>query len=174
MSDAKVTLSLIAAVAENGIIGADNDMPWRLSTDLRRFKALTMGKPIIMGRRTFQSVGKALPGRLNIVVSRDQSLALEGAVVVASLEAAFDIARHDALQSGMGEIMVTGGGQIYAEAIGRSDRLYITHVKAAPKGDTRFPDIDESIWKVVAEERFPSSEKDSAETVYRLYERWSA
>ena len=103
-------ISMMAAVAKNRVIGADNDMPWRLSTDLKRFKAVTMGKPIIMGRRTFESVGKALPGRLNIVVSRSSDLVLEGAEVVATLDEALDVAA----KTGTDEIMITGGGQIYA------------------------------------------------------------
>ncbi|MEP3525935.1 MAG: dihydrofolate reductase [Hyphomicrobiales bacterium] len=166
-----ITISLIAAVAGNNVIGADNDMPWRLSTDLKRFKAVTMGKPIIMGRRTFESVGKALPGRLNVVVTRNQSLKLEGAVLSNSLDDAIIIAKVEAFKTGQDELMITGGGQIYASAMEYADRLYITHVDATPNGDTYFPKIDEEEWKIVFEEEVPRGEKDNAATIYRIYER---
>lgn len=157
----------MAAVAKNRVIGADNDMPWRLSTDLKRFKAVTMGKPIIMGRRTFESVGKALPGRLNIVISRSADLALEGAEVVTTLDEALDVATN----TGTDEIMITGGGQIYALMMDRADKLYITEVNAEPEGDTVFPEIDPARWIKVHEEDVPRGEKDSAATIYRIYER---
>lgn len=166
-----VLISMIAAVASNNVIGADNDMPWRLSTDLKRFKSLTLGKPIVMGRRTYDSVGKALPERLNIVVTRNAGLELEGARVVSSLDLALDIARDDARQSGLNEVMITGGGQIYADALDRSDRLYITHVNAQPDGDTVFPEIDPNIWRSTFEESVPKGEKDNADTVFRIYDR---
>lgn len=139
-------VSLIAAVAENGVIGRDGDLPWRLPADLRRFRALTMGKPVIMGRKTWQSIGKALPGRRNIVVTRDRSFAAAGAEVVASLDAAFD------LMADAGEAMVIGGGEIYAAAMARADRLDITHVHAAIDGDTFFPEIDAAVWCETARE----------------------
>ena len=163
----KPIISMMAAVAKNRVIGADNDMPWRLSTDLKRFKAVTMGKPIIMGRRTFESVGKALPGRLNIVVSRGSDLVLEGAEVVANLDEALEVAA----KTGTDEIMITGGGQIYALMMDRADKLYITEVDAEPDGDTVFPEIDPAHWSKVHEEDVPRGEKDSAETIYRIYER---
>ena len=163
----KPIISMMVAVAKNRVIGADNDMPWHLSTDLKRFKAVTMGKPVIMGRRTFESVGKALPGRLNVVVSRRADLELEGAEVVASLEEALEVAA----KTGTDEIMITGGGQIYALMMDRADKLYITQVDAEPEGDTVFPEIDPARWKKVHEEDVPRVEKDSAETIYRIYER---
>lgn len=168
---ADITISLIAAVAANDVIGVDNDMPWRLSTDLKRFKSVTMGKPIIMGRRTFESVGKALPGRLNVVVTRNQGLELEGAVVAASLDDAIIVAKVEAFKTGQDELMITGGGQIYASAMELADRLYITHVDARPDGDTYFPKIDEAEWKIVHEEAVPRGDVDNADTVYRIYER---
>ncbi|MEP3234099.1 MAG: dihydrofolate reductase [Hyphomicrobiales bacterium] len=163
----KPMISMMAAVAKNRVIGADNDMPWRLSTDLKRFKAVTMGKPIIMGRRTFESVGKALPGRLNIVISRSTDLTLEGAEVVATLDEALEVATN----TGTDEIMITGGGQIYALMMDRADKLYITEVDAEPEGDTVFPEIDLANWIKVHEEDVPRGEKDSAETIYRIFER---
>lgn len=168
---AEILISMIAAVAANNVIGADNDMPWRLSTDLKRFKALTMGKPIIMGRHTFESVGKALPGRLNVVITRNRNLKLDGAVVADSLDDALIIAKIEAFKTGQEEVMITGGGQIYAEAMEHADRLYITHVEATPNGDTVFPMIDGQIWKISSEEAHPRGEKDSAKTIYRIYQR---
>lgn len=170
----KIVVSMIAAVAQNRVIGADNGMPWRLPADLRRFKAVTMGKPIVMGRRTYESIGKALPGRLNIVVTRDKTLKLEDAVASASLDEAMAAAKEAAARSGAGEIMIAGGGQIYAEAMKNAERLYITHVAAMPDGDTVFPIIDEGIWKIVHEETLARGEKDSADTAYRIYERINA
>ena len=171
---ADITISLIAAVAANNVIGADNDMPWRLSTDLKRFKAVTMGKPIIMGRRTYESVGKALPGRLNVVVTRNQALKLEDAVISSSLDDAIIVAKVEAFKTGQDELMITGGGQIYAEAMERADRLYITHVDATPNGDTYFPKIIEEDWKIISQEDVPRGEKDNAATIYRIYERIDA
>ena len=139
-------VTLIAAVADNGVIGRDGDLPWRLSADLRRFRALTTGKPVIMGRKTWQSIGKALPGRRNIVVTRDRSFAADGAEAVASLDAALDLA------AGAAEVMVIGGGEIYAAAMARADRLDITHVHAAIDGDTFFPEIAAATWRETARE----------------------
>lgn len=164
-----MTVALIAAVARNGVIGADNAMPWRLRTDLQRFKQLTLGKPVVMGRRTFESLGKPLAGRLNIVVTRQSGYAPEGVTVAAALEAA--LARAAAEAGPCGEVMVIGGGQLYAEAIGRADRLYITHVDAAPDGDTHFPAIDPATWRAVSRESVPAGEKDTAATEFVVYER---
>lgn len=171
MSD--IDVALVVAVAKNGIIGADNDMPWRLSTDLKRFKNITFGKPIIMGRRTFQSIGKPLPGRLNVVVSRQAGLMIEGVQVVSTLEAALAIARQQAEKDNVSEIMIVGGGKVYADMIDRADRLYVTHVDASPEGDTSFPPINETIWSVVDEETVPAGERDSAATRFVIYERKS-
>lgn len=162
-------LSIIAAVAENGIIGAGNAMPWKLSSDLKRFKALTMGKPVIMGRKTFESIGKPLPGRANIVVSRQRGFAPKGVTVVGSVDAALVTAEEKA--AGGDEIMVIGGGEIYRSAIDRADRLYITHVEAAPEGDTHFPAIDPAIWRATTAERLPSGPKDSEASTFVIYER---
>jgi len=158
-------LALIAAVARNGVIGAAQKMPWRLSSDLQRFRRLTIGKPVIMGRRTFQSIGKPLPGRTNIVVTRGGAGFHDGVRVAASLDAAIAIA------GGAAEIMVIGGAEIYAAAIGRADRLYITHVEATPEGDVHFPPIDPGIWKASSQERFAAGEKDSAATEFVVYDR---
>lgn len=161
-------VSIIAAVAENGVIGADGAMPWRLSTDMKRFKRLTMGKPVIMGRKTFDSIGKPLPGRQTIVVTRQTDLEIDGAEIVGSLEAALALASQNAAD---GEVFVAGGGMIYADAIAAADRLYLTHVAAQPDGDIRFPAIDPTVWREIASESFPAGERDSAPTRFVVYER---
>ncbi|WP_428644641.1 dihydrofolate reductase [Roseibium sp.] len=163
---------LIAAVPRNGIIGADNDMPWRLPTDLKRFKKITLGKPVVMGRKTFLSFGgKPLPGRPHVIISRDPDYAPDGAETAASLEAALDRARDLAMELGTDEIVVMGGGQIYAQAIGLADRLEITEVDAEPEGDTVFPDIDRALWVETNRERGVRSEKDSANFTFVTYRR---
>lgn len=159
-------VSMIAAVAENGVIGSDGGMPWRLSTDMQRFKALTMGKPVLMGRRTWQSFPKRpLPGRVNIVATRDPGFAEEGAMVVHSVEEGVERA------GAANELCVIGGGQIYGQMMARADRLDITHVLATLEGDTLFPVIDPHIWRLASEERFPAGERDDHETRFAVYER---
>ncbi|MBN9275378.1 MAG: dihydrofolate reductase, partial [Mesorhizobium sp.] len=154
------------AIAENGVIGRDGGLPWRLSTDLKRFKAETMGKPIVMGRKTWESFPKRpLPGRLNIVVTRDPAFRAEGAEVVHSLADALVLARTKGrCMVGADTICVIGGGEIYAQALPLADRLSVTHVKAVVEGDTRFPAIDPQTWRVVAAEDVPAGEKDSHAT----------
>ncbi len=159
-------VSMIAAVAENGVIGSDGGMPWRLSTDMQRFKALTMGKPVLMGRRTWQSFPKRpLPGRVNIVVTRDTGFAEAGAVVVHSVEEGVERA------GAVDELCVIGGGQIYEQMIAKADRLDITHVLATLEGDTLFPAIEPDRWRLASEERFPAGERDDHETRFAVYER---
>lgn len=163
---------IIAAVAKNGIIGADNDMPWKLSSDLKRFKALTLGKPVVMGRKTFLSFGgKPLPGRPHIVISRDPDYAPEGAEAAQSLESALDRARQIASEISADEIAIIGGGQIYEQAMNLADRLEITEVDAKPEGDTRFPDIDKSVWQETARSPGEKTEKDTAAFSYVTYRR---
>ncbi len=164
-------IALIAAVATNGVIGDGAGMPWRLSSDMKRFKALTMGKPVVVGRKTFETFGKPLPGRTNIVVTRQGGYRPAGALVAASLDSALARAAAVAETTGVDEIMVLGGGEIYAAAIGRADRLYVTHVAAEPAGSTHFPPIDPGAWRVVSREAVPAGEKDSAATVFTVYER---
>ncbi len=164
-------ITLIAAVAANGVIGDGTGMPWRLSTDMKRFKALTMGKPVVVGRRTFETFGKPLAGRTNIVVTRQADYRPEGVVVAASLNSALVQGRRAAEATGADEVMVAGGGEIYAAAIAAADRLYITHVAAEPAGNTRFPAIDPALWRVASREAVPAGEKDSVATVFTVYER---
>jgi dihydrofolate reductase len=162
---------LIAAVADNGVIGDQGGMPWRLSTDMKRFKSLTTGHPVVMGRKTWEGLGKPLAGRPNIVVSRDRAYQAEGARVTGSLHEALDRA---AALAGEGEIFVIGGGAIYREAMGAADRLYITHVQARPAGDTTFPAIDPAIWAETSREEVPAGEKDQFPTSFVIYRRRKA
>lgn len=161
------------AIAENGVIGRDNGLPWRLSTDMKRFKALTMGKPVVMGRKTWESFPRRpLPGRLNIVMTRDPAFRAEGAEVVRSLDEALALARlRGRCMAGADEICIVGGGEVYAEALPKADRLYVTHVLAAVDGDTRFPPIEPATWKAVRSENVPAGEKDSHPTRHVVYER---
>uniref|UniRef100_UPI0035AF8D57 dihydrofolate reductase n=1 Tax=Aquipseudomonas alcaligenes TaxID=43263 RepID=UPI0035AF8D57 len=140
-------LCLIAALADNRVIGRDNQLPWHLPADLKHFKAKTLGKPIIMGRKTWDSLGRPLPGRLNLVVSRQAGLQLEGAEVFAGLDEA--IARADAWarEQGVDELMLIGGAQLYEQALARAERLYLTRVALQPQGDAWFPAFDEAAWQ---------------------------
>jgi dihydrofolate reductase len=165
-----VPVAFVVAVAQNNVIGMDGAMPWRLSSDMKRFKRDTMGKPLIMGRKTFESIGKALPGRLNIVVSRSEFVA-DDVVHASSIDAALFLAEGWAQEHGASEICIIGGGQIYKETFGIASKLYVTHIVAEPEGDTKFPEIPSDEWSVVHREEVPKGEKDSAETIYTVYER---
>jgi dihydrofolate reductase len=164
-------MTIVVAMGENGVIGRDGDMPWRLPSDLRRFKAVTLGKPVVMGRRTLESIGRPLPGRDNLVLSRDPSWRPEGVLVFADLEAALAEARRIAAEKGFDEFIVGGGGTVYASCMDRADRLRVTRVAAAPDGDTVFPAIDPAAWALVHEEPMPRTEKDSADAVWQDYAR---
>lgn len=163
-------LSFVVAVAKNGVIGRAGGLPWRLSTDMKRFKAITMGKPIVMGRKTWESLGRALPGRLNIVVTRDPDYSAEGAKTAASLDEAIAIAKEGA-ETGCEEICIIGGGDIFREAMPKADRLYVTHIEAEIDGDTFLPEIDEDIWQPISSETVPRGEKDIYPTRYVVYQR---
>ena len=140
-------VALIAAVAENGVIGRDGDMPWYLPTDFKFFKAKTMGCPMIMGRRTFQAIGRPLPGRLNLVVTRDETFQSEGIETASTLAEALNLAHDWAETHDAGEVFVIGGGDIYRQTMERADRVYLTRVHMAPEGETTFPHIDSAVWK---------------------------
>jgi dihydrofolate reductase len=157
---------LIVAIAENGVIGASGAMPWRLKSDMARFKALTLGRPVVMGRKTFASIGRPLPGRTNIVVTRDLGFRADGIVVTNSFTDARSIATGDALRRFATEIAVIGGAEIYAQWMDSADRLEITEVHAQPDGDTRFPAIDATAWEEVARVRNPAGPDDSADFSY--------
>ena len=165
---------LIVAVAENGVIGSSGTIPWRLKTDLQRFKTLTLGKPIVMGRKTFVSLRRPLPGRTNIVVTRDASFRAAGAVVTTSLADARAVATGDALRRLATEIAVIGGAEIYAQWMAYADRLEITEVHAKPAGDTYFATIDAAVWEEVARVRNAAGPDDSADFSFVTYRRRSA
>ena len=162
---------LIAAVADNGVIGADGAIPWRLKTDLRRFKALTIGKPVVMGRKTFVSLGRPLPGRTNIVMTRDGDFRSSGAVVTTSIAHARAIATGEVLRRFVTEIAVIGGAEIYAQWIGEASRLEITEVHATPAGDTRFASIDKTVWQEAARIDHPAGPDDNAAFSFVTYIR---
>ncbi|PJE79157.1 Dihydrofolate reductase type 3 [invertebrate metagenome] len=145
-------LAIIAAVAENNAIGINNKLPWYLPGDLRYFKAVTMGKPVIMGRKTFESLRKPLPGRTNIVITHNKAFTREGIQIVYSLPDAISLAEDIALINGNDEIIVMGGAEIYRQALPETRRLYLTRVNQSFKGDTFFPDIDDQQWEEVAKE----------------------
>lgn len=147
--DIKCTLSIIVARAENGVIGRDNGLPWRLPEDLKYFKRTTMGHPIIMGRKTYESIGKPLPGRTNIVVTRQADWHAEGVVVANSVEQALMRGEEVALADGVSEIMIIGGEQFYRAVLPISSRLYLTEVHASVDGDAYFPSFDPSQWNEV-------------------------
>ena len=162
---------LIIAVADNGVIGAHGAIPWRLKTDQQRLKAMTIGKPVVMGRKTFISLRRPLPGRTNIVVTRDPDFRKPGAVVTTSLTEARAIARGDALRRSVNEIAVIGGAEIYAHWMADADRLEVTEVHARPEGDTRFAAIDGDVWQEVSRLRNPAGPDDSADFTYVTYRR---
>jgi dihydrofolate reductase len=164
-------ISIVVAISENGVIGRDNGLPWRLSSDLKRFKAITMGKPIVMGRRTWGSIGQPLPGRVNIVVTRDPDFTAEGIEVARSVEEALAIARKRAEEAGADEICIIGGGDIYRQTLPLTDRLHLTEVMGRIEGDTHFPPIDPADWRKVSVEELPAGEKDSHATRYVVYDR---
>lgn len=151
-------IALIVAVARNGVIGRDNQMPWRLPGELQYFKATTLGKPIVMGRKTFQSLGRPLPGRTNIVITRDKSFsAPDGVVVVDTVDAALAAADAIAQRDGVDEIMVIGGAEIYRQTLPLADVLYVTEVQADVEGDAFFPAVDVAQWQPVKREPVPAA-----------------
>ncbi len=156
-----VKLSLIVAVAENGVIGKNNGLPWKISSDLKYFKETTMGKPIIMGRKTFQSIGRPLPGRVNIVITRDTTFAPEGVITAHTLEMALDVGLNMALAKGVDEVMVIGGAEIYKLCLPEADRLYLTRVHGDVSGDTLFPSLNGEDWLEAAHKRYKAGENDS-------------
>jgi dihydrofolate reductase len=162
---------LIVAIGDNGVIGAGGTIPWRLKSDMQRFKAMTIGKPIVMGRKTFASLRRPLPERTNIVVTRDQGFRAAGAVVTMSFDAARAVATGDALRRLATEIAVIGGAEIYAQWMDVADRLEITEVHARPEGDTYFAAIDRDVWQEVARLRHPAGPDDSADFSYVTYRR---
>ena len=164
-------VALVAAVARNGVIGAHNSLLWKLSSDLKRFRFLTMGKPVIMGRKTWDSIGRPLPGRAIIVVTRNADFAASGVLSAPSLDAAIEIAQASAAAMGSGEIIIAGGGEIYRQSIKLAERLYITEVDLTPQGDALFPKIDPAQWREASRERMIRGARDEADCVFVDYER---
>lgn len=162
---------LVAAVAKNGVIGRDNQLIWRLKSDMKHFRALTMGKPMIMGRKTFDSIGKPLPGRRTIILTRDAAFRVEGAEVAHSLDAARALAAKAAAEMGVDEIMVVGGAEIYAAFLPEASRLEITEVMLEPEGDAFFPAISPTDWAETRREAHQRSADDEAEFVFLRFER---
>jgi dihydrofolate reductase len=158
-------LSLIVAMERNGVIGRDGDLPWHLSADLRRFKQLTMGHHIIMGRKTFESIGRLLPGRKSVVVTRQSDFAAPGAVVTHSLPDAVAAASND------DEAFIIGGAEIYQQALDVVDRIYLTEVDADVSGDARFPDFDRAEWTVAERTEHPADERNDHPHTFTVLER---
>jgi dihydrofolate reductase len=164
-------ISLVVAVAENGVIGARGGLPWRMKADLRKFRSVTMGKPMIMGRRTFESIGRVLDGRDNIVVTSRPERLPPGAIGVPDVEEALRLGAMRARERDTDEICVIGGEALFRETLDRADRLHVTHVAAAPEGDVSFPRIAFETWIEISREPLPSSEGDTATGEYVVYER---
>jgi dihydrofolate reductase len=162
---------LVAAVAENGVIGEGGRLPWRLKSDMAHFRAVTMGKPVVMGRKTYASIGAPLKGRTNIVVSRDKVFAAPGVLVTASLSTALEAAQGDALRRGADAVAVIGGADLYAQCMDRADRLVITKVHLRPTGDTKFPLIDASVWSAGRRSEHPAGPGDEAGFTVIEYDR---
>ena len=162
---------IVVAIAENGVIGRDGGMHWRLPTDLKHFKQATLGKPVILGHRTFAGFGRPLPDRLNIVVTRARRFAAPGVLIAPSLQDALAAANGEALRRGTDEIIVAGGGDLYAQALPLTDRLLVTEIAAKPLGDVRFPPIDRSLWAEIAREGPVRGETDEAAMSFVTYRR---
>jgi len=163
-------LSLIAAMTDEGVIGFQNRLPWHLPEDLKNFKKITMGKPVIMGRKTYESIGKPLPGRKNIVLTRNTSFQAEGVTVVASLDQAIEVCKKEEISED--EIFVIGGAQIYQEALPRADRLYLTKIHQSFKGDAYFPEIDlEKSFQIVEKSDHVSADPEKLSYTFITAER---
>jgi dihydrofolate reductase len=165
---------LVAAVSENGVIGRGNTLPWRLKSDMAHFRALTMGKPVVMGRKTYLSIGRPLKGRTTIVVSRERSFAAPGIVVAPTLEQALTTARGDALRRGADAIVIAGGADIYMQVMPQATRLAITEVHMRVEGDVRFPPIDATIWRETGRSEHAAGAEDAATFAFVHYERAAA
>ncbi|EJG2226603.1 type 3 dihydrofolate reductase [Vibrio parahaemolyticus] len=157
-------ISMIAAMADNRVIGKDNQMPWHLPADFAWFKRCTMGKPVVMGRKTYDSIGRPLPGRLNIVISRDESLSIEGVTTVTSVEKALEAAGD------VEEVMIIGGGAIYASCLAMVNKLYVTHIDAVVEGDTQFPDWGNE-FKETYSETYQADEKNAYNMRFTILEK---
>ncbi|WP_368194902.1 type 3 dihydrofolate reductase [Aeromonas sp. R2-2] len=160
-------ISMIAAMAHDRVIGKDNQMPWHLPADLAHFKRVTLGKPVLMGRKTFESIGRPLPGRRNLVISRNPNYQAEGIEVVGSVEAALALLAGSSVE----ELMVIGGGHLYGQLLPRADRLYLTRIDLAVEGDTRFPAFDDGQWQRIECESHPADEKNPHPYSFETWQR---
>ncbi|MEO0437091.1 MAG: dihydrofolate reductase [Pseudomonadota bacterium] len=161
-------IAMIVAAADNDVIGRDNQLPWHLPADLAHFKRTTLGKPVIMGRKTFDSIGRPLPGRPNIVVSRNENLKIEGVSTAGDLHSAIGLANERALGTEAEELMVIGGAEIYRQALPLAQRIYLTRVHERPEGDAVLIDIPEDDWSIERSERFPAEAERPAYSLLRL------
>lgn len=175
ISDSRVvgdlSVAIIVAMAQNNVIGKDNQLPWRIPADLKYFKSMTMGKPMIMGRKTFESIGKPLPGRTTIVVTKNKQFSFPGVLVAYSVDEALRQACEVATDSGVGEVMVVGGAQLYAECLPLADRLYITEIKAVVDGDAYFPSLTPDVWYQEERDDFPKDERNEHPYSFAVYSR---
>jgi dihydrofolate reductase len=169
--DASVNLAFVVAVGKNGVIGRHGDLPWRLSTDLKHFKKLTMGKPMLMGRRTWESIGRPLPGRETIVITRDPNFSAEAVHVAHSIEAGLAVAQEQAKRMHADTIMIVGGADIFAALLDRADMIHLTEVDLAPEGDVLFPPLDPGRWVEIACEAPPRAANDEANVRFLTYAR---
>lgn len=168
-----IKVAMIAAMGRNRVIGRDNQMPWHLPEDLKYFKATTMGKPIVMGRKTFDSLGRPLPGRSNIVISRQPALRIPGVQVVGDIDQALQLALQQAQQDKVDEVMIIGGGNLYEQCLALADRLYLTRVELEPEGDAWFPRFSDTEWQLL-EERAVAAGQDYPAHCYQVLERRAA
>lgn len=168
---AEPIIALVVAMGENRAIGRGGDLPWRLSSDMRYFRKITMGKPIIMGRLTLGSLPRVLDGRLNIVLTRNAAFEASGAVMAYNLDEALDVARREARRTGTDEIMVIGGADVFSAILPQADRIYLTEVEAAPDADTWFPELDRSQWREVSRQRHAPGPKDDHAFSFVVLER---
>ncbi|MDP2410877.1 MAG: dihydrofolate reductase [Pseudolabrys sp.] len=171
MTDKPMNIVLVAAIGENYVIGRNGQLPWRLKSDLQHFRAVTINKPVVMGRRTYLSIGKPLKDRTNIVLTSDLALEVPGGVLATSLDAALAYAKQDAERRGTDDIMVIGGSDVFARTMPMASRLDITHVHAAPEGDAVFPPINPAVWREVSRIEHPAGPDDSAGFAVAAYLR---
>ena len=171
MTEKKVSIEFAVAVAKNGVIGKDGGLPWRIPGDLKQFRKLTMGKPVLMGRKTFQSIGKPLDGRDNVVITRDKSFSHEGVHVASSVEEGLNVARDLARERGADAVMVIGGADIYRQMLDAADVIHISEIDLEPQGDAFFPPLDPAIWRETSRVLFERGERDDAAFTAITYER---
>jgi dihydrofolate reductase len=162
---------LVAAIGDNNVIGRGGQLPWHIRSDLQHFKKLTLNRPVVMGRNTYEAIGKALPDRTNIVLTRDLSLRAPGAQLATSIDAALSAARNDARKRGVNEIMVIGGTTLFERTMPMAARLEITHVHAAPEGDRFFPEIDPEVWRRRSLQEHPAGPHDDYAFATAVYDR---